>query len=141
MLSGTRHSLVEDFKHIGYVFNFLQSVLFLYKERGVTTQGEGFHTTKLKLDIRSQVIHDWIEPIMTSVFVNQFAENFGAGTAINSPPLRRSKRLNGCRVKTILEYNVDDVKILSKHVNARLHTNIGILTMKPMRCWVYQRKV
>ena len=78
---------------------------------------------------------------MTSVFVNQFAENFGAGTAINSPPLRRSKRLNGGRIKTILEYNVDDVKILSKHVNARLDTDSGILTMKPMRCWVYQRKV
>ena len=55
---------------------------------------------------------------MTSVFVNQFAENFGAGTAINSPPLRRSNRLNGGRVKTILEYNVDDVNILSNHVNA-----------------------
>ena len=49
---------------------------------------------------------------MTSVLVNQFAENFGAGTAINSPPLRRLKRLNGGRVKSILEYDVDDVKIL-----------------------------
>ena len=78
---------------------------------------------------------------MTSVFVNQFAENFGAGTAINSPPLRRSKRLDGGRVKTILEHDVDDVKILSNHVNARLDTQSGILTMKPMRCWVYQRNI
>ena len=78
---------------------------------------------------------------MPSVFVNQFAENFGAGTAVNSPPLRRSKRLNSGRIKTILEYNVDDVKILSDYVNARLRTESGILTMKPMRCWVYQRNI
>ena len=78
---------------------------------------------------------------MASVFVDQFAESFGAGTAINSPPLRRSKRLNGGRVKTILEYDVDDVKILSDHVNARLDNESGIPTMKPMRCWVYHRNI
>lgn len=70
------------------------------------------HTTKLKLNIRSKAVHDWIEPIITSVFVNQFAEHVGTGAAIESSPLRFPKRLDSGRIVTIHEHNVDDVTIL-----------------------------
>lgn len=49
------------------------------------------HTPKLKLNIRSQAVHDWIEPIITSVFINQFAEHAGTDAVIESSPLRFSE--------------------------------------------------
>lgn len=105
---------------------------------------EGFspkyrRTTKLKLNIGSQAVHDWIEPIITSVFIDQFAERVGAAPAIESSPLRFSKRLNSGRIIPIHEHNVDDVTILLPHVNAWFPTESGIVTRKPMMCWVYQR--
>ena len=98
-------------------------------------------TTKLKLNIRSQAIHDWIEPIITSVLINQFAEHVGAGAAINGSPLRFFKRLNSVRVVTIHEHNVDDVTILFLQVRAWYPTESAILTRKPMICWLYQRHI
>lgn len=74
-------------------------------------------TTKLKLNVRSQTVHDWIKPIITSVFIDQFTEHVGAGTAIESSPLGFSKRLNGSRIVTIHKNDVDDVTILFFHIN------------------------
>lgn len=98
-------------------------------------------TTKLKLNIRSQAIHDWIEPIITSVLINQFAEHVGAGAAIECSPLRLLKRLNSVRVVTIHEHDVDDVTILFSQLKAWYSTESAVLTRKPMICWLYQRHI
>ena len=46
------------------------------------------------------------------MFINQFAEHDGAGTAIKSPPLRFSKGLNTGGIVTIHKHNIDDVNVL-----------------------------
>ena len=69
-------------------------------------------TAKLKLDVRSQALHDWIQPVIASVFINQFTEPDGTGAAIESPPLRFSKRLNSGGIVTIHQHNIDNVKVL-----------------------------
>ena len=98
-------------------------------------------TTNLKLNIRSQATHDWIKPIITSVFVNQFAEHPGAGAAIESSPLGFSEGINSGRMVTIRENKVYDVTVLFPRVNAWFPTQSSMLTRKPMICCVYQRNI
>ncbi len=100
----------------------------------------GLKEERLTLKIRTAV-HDWIEPIITSVLINQFAEHVGAGAAIECSPLRLLKRLNSFRVVTIHEHNVDDVTILFSQVKAWYSTESAVLTRKPMICWLYQRHI
>ena len=49
---------------------------------------------------------------MRSVFVNQFAEPNGIGTAIKSSTLRFSKRLNSGGIVMVHEHNIDDIQVL-----------------------------
>ena len=75
------------------------------------------------------------------MFINQFAEHVGAGAAIESSPLRFSKRFNSGRVVAIHEHNVDDVAILFSHLSAWFPEKSCMLTKKPMMCLVYQRNI
>ena len=49
---------------------------------------------------------------MRSVFVNQFTEPNGIGTAIKSSTLRFSKRLNRGGIVMVHEHNVNDIQVL-----------------------------
>ena len=69
-------------------------------------------TSKLKLDVRSQAIHNRIKPIIASMSIDKFAEPHGTSATIESSPLRFSKGLHIGGIVPVHEHNIHDVKVL-----------------------------